>query len=69
MKDLKDATRERLAIAHAQEKEKTLARLRRSLGRGTGHSVSGLREELWEEANERRTRYWYYSALRETVVR
>eukprot|EP00903_Cladosiphon_okamuranus_P017497 g16117.t1 len=59
-KDLKEAARERLALAHAQEKEKALARLRRSLGRGTGHSVSGLREELWEEAHEKRTR-----ALRE----
>eukprot|EP00752_Nemacystus_decipiens_P012531 g11099.t1 len=54
-KDLQDAARERLAIAHAQEKEKTLARLRRSLGRGTGHSVSGLRGKLWEEAHEKRT--------------
>lgn len=55
-KDLKDAARERLAVAHAQEKEKTLTRLRRSLGRGTGHSVSGLRGELWEEAHDKRTR-------------
>lgn len=55
-KDLKDAARERLAIAHAQEKEKIMARLRRSLGRGTGHSVSGLRGELWEEAHEKRNR-------------
>ncbi len=71
LKDIKDATRERLALAHAQDKEKTLARLRRSLGRGTGHSVSGLREELWEEAHEKRTRYrcWHNPALHETGVR
>ncbi|CAN0189516.1 unnamed protein product [Ectocarpus fasciculatus] len=56
LKGLKDAARERLAVAHGQEKEKTLARLRRSLSRGTGHSVSGLRGELWEEAHEKRTR-------------
>ncbi|CAN0290945.1 unnamed protein product, partial [Ectocarpus sp. 8 AP-2014] len=56
LKDLKDAAREGLAVAHAQEKEKTLARLRRSLSRGTGHSVSGLQGELWEEAHEKRER-------------
>ncbi|CAN0530066.1 unnamed protein product, partial [Laminaria digitata] len=53
-KDLEDATRERLAVAYSQEKEVTLRRLRRSLGRGTGHSVGGLRGELWEEAQEKR---------------
>lgn len=56
LKGLKDAARERLAVAHAQEKEKTLTRLRRSLSRGTGHSVSGLQGELWEEAHEKRER-------------
>ncbi|CAN0014959.1 unnamed protein product, partial [Ectocarpus sp. 13 AM-2016] len=56
LKDLKDAARERLAVAHAQEKEKTLSRLRRSLSRGTGHSISGLQGELWEEAHEKRER-------------
>ncbi|CAM9680363.1 unnamed protein product, partial [Ectocarpus sp. 4 AP-2014] len=56
LKDLKDAARERLAVEHAQEKEKTLSRLRRSLSRGTGHSVSGLQGELWEEAHEKRER-------------
>ncbi|CAM9790589.1 unnamed protein product [Ectocarpus sp. 6 AP-2014] len=56
LKDLKDAARERLAVAHAQEKEKTLSRLRRSLSRGVGHSVSGLQGELWEEAHEKRER-------------
>ena len=33
-----------------------MRRLRRSLGRGMGHSVAGLREELWEEAQEKRAR-------------
>lgn len=56
LKDLKDATHARLAVAHAQEKERTLLRLRRSLSRGTGHSVGGLRESLWEEAQQKRTR-------------
>ena len=55
-KDLKEAARERLSVEYAQEKEVTLRRLRRSLGRGTGHSVGGLRGELWEEAQEKRAR-------------
>lgn len=54
--DIKDVVRERIFLGYAREKEKTLARLKRSLGRGAEHSVSGLRGDLWEEAHKKRTR-------------
>lgn len=56
LKYLKDTTRERLAVEYAQKKEKVIAGLRRSLGRGAGHNINGLRGELWDDAFAQRTR-------------